>query len=43
LMERNAERHQFLMVTGLTANPQEAMLQSATLQERIKFLRDVGR
>jgi hypothetical protein len=32
-----AERHQFLMVAGLTANPQEAMLQPAALQVLIKF------
>jgi len=31
------ERHQFLIVAGLTANPQEAMLQPTALQVLIKF------
>jgi hypothetical protein len=31
------ERHQFLMVTGLTANPQEAMLKPTAFEVLIKF------
>ena len=31
------ERHQFLVVASLTANPQEAMLKSTALQVLIKF------
>ena len=37
-----AESDQFFIMAGLTANPQEAMLQPAALQILIKFLRDVG-
>ena len=35
--ERPAEHHQFLVVAGLTANPQEAMLKPAALQILIEF------
>ncbi len=35
--ERPAERHQFLVVAGLTANSQETMLKPAALQVLIKF------
>jgi hypothetical protein len=36
------ERHQFLIMAGLTANPEKPMLQPAALQVLIKFPRDVG-